>query len=61
MKTCTLYRYQLTCSRRDIRIIIDSLRLHISKLSPEDHEQEREYTGNMLFDLEELIGERHGK
>lgn len=61
MKTYTLYRYQLTCSRRDIRIIIDSLRLHISRLSPEDHEEEREYTGNMLFDLEELIGERHGK
>jgi len=61
MKTCILSKYQLTCSRRDIRIIIAGLKLHISKLSPEDHEEEREYTDNMLFDLEELIGERHGK
>lgn len=61
MKTCTLSRYQLTCSRRDIRTIIAGLKLYISKLSPEDLEEEREYTGNMLFDLEELIGERHGK
>lgn len=61
MKTYTISKYQLTCSERDVRIIIDGLKLHISKLSPEDHEQEREYTGNMLFDLEELIGEQHGK
>lgn len=61
MKTCVLSKYQLTCTRRDIRIIIAGLKLHISRLSPEDHEEEREYTGNMLFDLEELIGEQHGK
>lgn len=61
MKICTLSRYQLTCNRRDIRIIIAGLKLHIGKLSPEDHKEERDYTGNMLFDLEELIGERHGK
>ena len=61
MKTCTLSKYQLTCNRRDIRIIIAGLKLHISKLSPDDNEEEREYTGNMLYDLEELIGERHGK
>ncbi|MBP5597274.1 MAG: hypothetical protein J6Y02_17965 [Pseudobutyrivibrio sp.] len=61
MKTYILSKYKLTCSARDIRIIIAGLKLHISKLSPEDHEEEREYTGNMLFDLEELIGERHGK
>ncbi len=61
MKTCILSKYQLTCSRRDIRIIIAGLKLHISKLSPEDHEEEREYTGNMLFDLEGLIGAPHGK
>jgi len=61
MRTCTLSKYQLTCSERDVSIIIAGLRLYISKLSPEDHEEEREYTGNMLFDLEELIGERHGK
>lgn len=61
MKTCILSKYQLTCSRRDIRIIIAGLKLHIGKLSPEHNEQERNYTGNMLFDLEDLIGERHGK
>lgn len=61
MKTCTLSKYQLTCSERDVRIIIAGLKLYISKLSPEDDEEVRDYTGNMLFDLEELIGERHGK
>lgn len=61
MKTCTLSKYQLTCSERDIRIIIRGLKLHIKQLSPEDHEQEREYAGNMLWDLEELISEPHGK
>lgn len=61
MKTCILSKYQLTCSRRDIMILIAGLKLHMSKLSPDDNEEEREYTGNMLFDLEELIGERHGK
>ena len=61
MKAYTISRYQLNCSERDIRIIIDGLKLHISKLSPEDHEQEREYAVNMLFDLEELIDAPHGK
>ena len=61
MRAYTISRYQLNCSERDIRIIIDGLKLHIKKLSPEDHEQERDYAGNMLFDLEELIGAPHGK
>ena len=59
MKTCTLSKYQLTCNRRDIRIIIAGLKLHIGKLSPENHKEEREYTGNMLFNLEELISAKH--
>lgn len=61
MKTCILSKYQLTCSERDVRIIIAGLKLYISKLSPEHDEQVRDYTGNMLFDLEELIGAQHGK
>ena len=60
MKTCTISKYQLTCSERDIRIIIAGLKLYISRLSPEDHEETRDYVGNMQFDLEELIGARHG-
>ena len=61
MKTYILSKYQLTCSERDVRIIIAGLKLYESKLSPEDNGELREYTGNMLFDLEELIGAQHGK
>ena len=61
MKTCVLSKYQLTCSERDICIIIRGLKLYISKLSPDDEEEVRDYAGNMLFDLEELIGAQHGK
>jgi len=60
MKTSILSKYRLICSKRDIRIIIDGLKAYMSKLSPEDNEEVREYTDNLLFELEELIGARHG-